>query len=70
MTSMDEKPWVILITRSDNLGAPVVGVSLVAGQEAHVLERIRRFATREKAEAFLKTCVERKPQRCYTVTTL
>lgn len=71
MTERAAKPWVILITRGDKLGEPVVGVSRIRSAAcAHRPNRLRRFATREEAQHFLDWFVEKKANRCYTVTTL
>lgn len=72
MTDTTINPWVILVTRSeDKLGEPIVGIPRIKSQlYAHKPGRLRRFATRELAEAYLRASVDRKVNRVYTVTTL
>jgi hypothetical protein len=69
-TDIETRPWIILVGHSDVLGEPIHAVSRIKGQLAHKPGRIRLFPTREAAEAYLATSVERRPRRTYVVTTL
>jgi hypothetical protein len=69
--AVSDRPWVILITRHDKLGEPIVGVPRDRSQAcAHKANRLLRFATREDAERHLRISVDKHANRCYTVTTL